>query len=142
MAAYKPPNVSNTIFIEFLQNILFENNQILTLILIGDLNMDLKTSKENDLVNFMLSNDLENCVRGYTRIVSNYYKKKAKFCTTKSLIDVVIHTKNIINKIHNIPCPFSDHNFIVVELKVEASPRLKKSILTRNLSQKTLFIKI
>ena len=68
MAAYKPPNVSNTIFIEFLQNILFENNQILTLILIGDLNMDLKTSKENDLVNFMLSNDLENCVRGYTRL--------------------------------------------------------------------------
>ena len=122
IAAYKSPNVSNTNFIELLQNILFENNQTLPLIIIGDLNIHLKSSKGNGLVNFMLSNDLENCVRGYTRIVSNYYKKKAKFCTTKSLIDVVIHTKNIINKIQNIPCPFSDHNFIAVELKVEASP--------------------
>ena len=53
------------------------------LIIIGDLNMDLKSKKGNDLIQFMISNDLENCVHGYIRIVSNYYQKKEKLLYDK-----------------------------------------------------------
>ena len=129
VAAYKTPSVQNTNFIKFLQDVLFEFNQNQPLIIIRDLNMDHKSKKGNDLIQFMISNDLENCVCGYTRIVSNYYQKKEKYCTTKSLIDVLIHTKNIINRVQNILCTFSDHNFIVSELKFKALSRKRKTII-------------
>ncbi len=111
ICAYKPPDVCNASFLDYLQDIILGLDQNSPLFIVGDLNMDLKSKNGNDLNCFMINNDYKNFVTQYTRIKTNYYKKKDKFITSKTLIDVVIHNKNNIQNIMNINCPYSDHKF-------------------------------
>ena len=126
LSVYKPPNVNNNLFIETLQDIInnYDNKQ--PIFIIGDPNMDLKSSKGDDLKQFIESNDYNNFFSGYTRIATKFYNKKNQYKTSKTLIDVVLHNKNSINKVKNICCPFSNHNFIAIELKLKSSLKNKK----------------
>ena len=134
IATYKPPSTSNEIFLDNLQSYLLHLDPVHPLFIIGDLNMDLKSSKGIDLTNFMIFNNMINYVDDYTRIVSRYSAKQNKFINSKSLLDVVLHNSNLILETASINCPFSDHNFVVVKVDRVKVKSKQRSILTRNLS--------
>ena len=128
LAIYKPPVMNELFFIDELDNLISLLDSSLPLSIIGDLNIDLKSSKGKKLLRFMTGYNLSNFVDEYTRIASKYNNKTNKLETSKSLIDVIFHNYTYINKTLVLPCPFSDHCFVVAELKL---PHVEKSISTR-----------
>ena len=59
--------------------------------------MNLASSDINiDLSNFMNNFDYKNFVNEYTRVVKKFYKNKDKYITSKTIIDVVLHNKDLI----------------------------------------------
>ena len=135
---YKPPKMNEKLFINELDEILCQLDRSLPLFIIGDLNIDLKSSKGQKLLQFMKSNDLSNFVDDYTRVASKYNNNINEFTISRSLIDVIIHNKNIISKTKVVPCPFSDHCFVIAELTLQRAKNVSQSIEVRNLNIKNL----
>ena len=131
---YKPPKMNEKLFINELDEILCQLDRSLPLFIIGDLNIDLKSSKGQKLLQFMKSNDLSNFVDDYTRVASKYNNNINEFTISRSLIDVIIHNKNIISKTKVVPCSFSDHCFVIAELTMQRAKNLSHSIEVRNLN--------
>ena len=129
LTIYKPPILNEKLFIEELDNVISNLDFSLPLFIIGDLNIDLKTSKGANLTRFMNGFNLSNFVDDYTRVSTKYNNKTDKFITSKSLIDVIFHNYSYINKTLVIPCPFSDHCFVAAELTLHSA---ENSISTRN----------
>ena len=67
-----------------------------------------------------------------------YHEKEFKISTSSTLIDVVIHNNDLINNCNVIDCPFSDHRFVMVNLKIEKVKYQKKSIIGRMLTSENL----
>ncbi len=137
--AYKPPDTNNMSFLDYLDSLLFQLNPNEPVLIIGDLNMDLKSSKGMELKNFIIYNNLENKITGYTRICTKFYQKKNEYKTSKSLIDVAITNGDIVNRTKIVGCPFSDHNMILLELSIKPSQiKINNFINCRNLSKNNI----
>lgn len=103
-----------------MENMLCEFNPEESLTVIGDMNMDLATNKGDELRAFMSNwNGMKNYVFEYTRIAETYQKKKQTTNESKTIIDVVYHNKKQVIKTKTVACPFSDHRFVIVKLKLE-----------------------
>ena len=102
--------------------------------------MDLRSSKGNDLANFLMRNDLKNFVNEHTRVCRSYYKEKKKYQTSKSLIDVCISNQDKIIDIKVIGCPFSDHKFLVAAIDLSRTKHTPFVNIGRSLSEKNLLL--
>jgi hypothetical protein len=140
ITAYKSPSKDNNEFLEKLENFLLLLNPYEPLFIFGDLNMDLKSSKGNDLAKFMARNELKNFVDVYTRIFRKYYKETKDYKTSKTLIDVAIHNQKKIIETAAIGCPFSDHHFVIAALDFHSPKLATFSNFGRSLSEKNLFL--
>ncbi len=90
LLSYKSPLTDNNEYIEKLESFLLLLDPREPLFIIGDLNMDLKSIRGADLLNFLIRNNLKNSVEQHTRVCRSYYKDRKKFQTSKTLIDVII----------------------------------------------------
>ena len=138
IATYKPPSKNEIEYLDELENLLCTIDPNQPIFIIGDLNMDLKTKKGKNLINFMKNNDFSNFVKSYTRIDSKFFQNKNKFITSKSLIDVILHNGNSLINTDTLDCPFSDHRFVIANLKFQQAKRTKPFFYGRNLCQKNL----
>ena len=140
LAIYKPPSMNVKHFVDELDNILFQINTSLPLFVIGDLNIDLKSAKGQDFIRYMQNYDLHNHVKEYTRMASRYIKEKDTYSLSKSLIDVIFHNNSFINNTLVVPCPFSDHCFVLADLSLPSVLETKSKKQIRNLNEKNLEI--
>ena len=140
LLSYKSPSTDNNAYLEKLENFLLLLDPREPLFIFGDLNMDLRSSKGIDLLNFLIRNDLKNFVNEHTRVCRSYYKEKKKFQTSKSLIDVCISNQNKVTDIKVIGCPFSDHKFLVAALDFSRAKHTPFVNVGRSLSEKNLLL--
>ena len=138
ISTYKPPSKNDKDYLDDLELLLCDIDQNQPIFIIGDLNMDLKSKKGCNLMDFMDNNQLTNFVDKYTRTDTRFIKKKNKYVTSKSLIDVILHNKNQIIRTQTIGCPFSDHHFVLADLSFPQAKRTKKLFISRNLCLKNL----
>ena len=96
------------------------------LVVVGDLNMDLKSSEGNDLKDFLINNEMKNYVNVHTRIARTFYKKKQKYVESKTLIDVILQNQDKVIDTAVFGCPFSGHSFVIAALDF-SSPKKKNS---------------
>jgi len=97
ISTYKPPSTINQNYLDHLEDFLFKHtDKDDPLFIIGDLNMDLVSDKGDELRDFLTTNDLKNYVVEHTRVQTNYFEKKQKHMTSKTLIDVILHNKSNI----------------------------------------------
>ncbi len=139
--------MSDIDFCDKLEDLIYNYNYNDPMVIMGDLNIDLyditinknfNGSNENQLQNFIKNNNMINYVDQPTRIATIYHEKTNTFTTSKTLIDVILHNNDLINSCNVIDCPFSDHRFVMVNLKIEKLKYEKKSIIARSLTSKNL----
>ncbi len=134
---YKPPNQNDNEFLDELENLIYSFNSNDALFIIGDLNMNLlKTNETNNLSNFMENNLLTNYVTNPTRIAT--IEKNYQLTQTETLIDVIIHNDQLITNCHVVECPFSDHCFVLINIKIAKQQYQLKTIMGRHLTNKNL----
>ncbi len=138
IASYKPPKEQNDEYIEHLESLMINFDPTEPLFIVGDLNMDLLSSAGDDLKEFMISNELKNGVTEPTRTQTSFYKSDNEYRTSSTLIDVILHNQDLIEKTLVIDCPFSDHSFVISSLKIEKVKLEPQSIMCRNLSEPVL----
>lgn len=112
--AYKPPSTRDEDFIEYLDTMLNDMNLNHDLYVIGDLNMNWLCDKGARLREFCLIHNLKNFVEKPTRVQIN----KNNYCTS-SLIDVVLHNGQQIDKTEVIDFAFSDHKMVLVICNID-----------------------
>lgn len=119
---------------------IFTLNLETNLVILGDLNMDLSAENEQNinLLEFLLNNNLNQAVNQPTRICAKYYEKSKKFNCTKTLIDVLIHNNDIVRKVYNINCPFSDHKFVLAKLDLKKKEVKANYFIGRKLTAKNV----
>ena len=147
ISAYKPPKTNNFQFLSTIENFfLSQINLKHPLFIIGDLNLDLLkdegdnyvTDKGLQLHQLLVNYNLKNYITDPTRIA--YYRNKATNDVRKStsLIDVLIHNGDLIDKTKVVGYPNSDHKFILATINVKQMKTNGFSMLSRNLSQKSI----
>ena len=117
---------------------MFEFDPAEPIFIIGDLNMDLACNRGDVLKSFVENFNLKNYVFEYTRVCKKFYKKKNKNNISKTIIDVVLHNSNLVASTKTIDCPFSDHRFVSIKIKLNASKDKKLEIIGRALSEAKL----
>jgi nucleoside diphosphate kinase len=80
--------------------------------------------------------DYNNYVSEYTRVAKRFYNKKNKFMTSKTIIDVVLHNKDLVLSTKVINCPFSDHKYVVATLESKSTRPIEEFCNLRNLNVK------
>jgi hypothetical protein len=140
ISCYKPPIENDENFLTELDDFIFTLNLEDNLIIIGDLNMDLLqgNNQNESLLNFILSNNLDQAVTKPTRICTKYYEKEKRYSCSKSLIDVIIHNNGLVKEVFNIHCGFSDHKFIMAKLDIKKTASKQSYFTGRNLSEKSI----
>ena len=121
IACYKAPDVDEINFLNCAENYIHSLNLNDPLIIVGDLNMNLKKNSKIDinknLSEFLINNCLVNRVEKWTR--NAYLNLNGTMTNTKSLIDVIIENGNYILNTDVIDCPFShDHSFAIAIINV------------------------
>ncbi|RNA03789.1 RNA-directed DNA polymerase from mobile element jockey-like [Brachionus plicatilis] len=132
---YRPPNTKEKDILDKLDDFIHTLNLSEPLFIFGDLNMNYDPKITSNITYFCTSNDLINFIHKPTRVCSKYYKKTNKTKTTSTLIDLLLHNGNLIEETDVIPCPFSDHNFVVASLLIKKPNETYKTIKCRNLCQ-------
>ena len=137
ICTYKPPNkVENNAFFTNLEDYIFTLDPNQPLLIIGDLNEDLLCDKGKDLKQFIDQYSLSNCISKPTRIKACFSNQGVRI--SQSLIDVCLHNNvdqfgfNLLSDV--IGCPFSDHSFICVSLRVSCEKAENEAIYGRNLN--------
>lgn len=101
IAVYRPPDFNSDLYIEEISNYLRQIDKSLDLMIIGDINIDIKNNKceqVNRYKNVMAENGLENCIFGYTReaLRKDVYTRSSidhiYIRTCEDLISSIIHT--------------------------------------------------
>lgn len=134
ISCYKSPSIDDQEFIDELGNILFEFDPAEPLFIIGDLNMDLASSKGDVLKSFLANFNLRNFVFEYTRVCKKFYRKNNKAKSSKTIIDVVLHNSDLITSTKTIDCPFSDHRFVSIKIRLNTLKEKKPECMGRALS--------
>ena len=108
------------------------------LFILGDLNQDLLSSDGKLLAEFIKNYDFTQHVKAFTRVATKHFKASNTFKTSRSLLDVVIHNKDLVKKTLVSYCPFSDHKFVVALLEFKSAKPVESSNMLRKLSVKNL----
>lgn len=128
ISAYKSPSLKDELFLNALQDFLITRDINLPLFIIGDLNMDLANDyKSKNLVNFMNILKLSNYVNVSTRDGKRWNEQKSGFSYTSTILDVVLHNKNLIHSIATIPFYNSDHKIVLTFCDIVIKPNLVKN---------------
>ena len=137
---YNPPSEKDTEFLCSLETFVLSLDLAEPLIITGDLNMDLLCNRGDSLREFMSLMDFTNHVNEPTRIA--FYKNKStnNIRTTKTNIDNVITNGDYVKNTRVISCPFSDHMFVVANLKFESAKTVDQFTYRRDLSDENLEI--
>ena len=116
--SYKQPHLNDTEFCEILEDLIYNFNYNDSMLIMGDLNINLFNKDNNKLLNFINNNNMTNYVDKPTRVATIYHENNNTHTTSETLIDVILHNNDLINNCNVIDCPFSDHKFIMVNLKI------------------------
>ncbi|CAF0989180.1 unnamed protein product [Brachionus calyciflorus] len=136
---YRAPNIKEQFFLDKLDDFIHSLNLDEPLFIIGDLNMDLSTSGNSNINDFIKNNDLINFIQKPTRICTKFYKKTNSTKCSSTLIDLLLHNGDIVAETDVIHCPFSDHQFVVAKLEINKKlPIVLKEISCRNLSSENI----
>jgi hypothetical protein len=138
ISSYKQPHLNDTEFCEILEDLIYNFNYNDSMLIMGDLNINLFNKDNNKLLNFINNNNMTNYVDKPTRVATIYHENNNTHTTSETLIDVILHNNYLINNCNVIDCPFSDHKFIMVNLKIHKLKFEKKSIIARNLTTENL----
>lgn len=138
ISCYKSPKSNDDEFIDELGNILFEFDPAEPMFIIGDLNMDQACNKGDVLKSFLDSFNFKNFVFEFTRVCKKFYKKKNKAKSSKTIIDVVFHNSNLVSSTKTIDCPFSDHRFVSIKIKLKTPKDKKLEFIGRSLPESKL----
>jgi hypothetical protein len=125
-------------YLDELEDLIYSFNANDPLIITGDLNMNLMYKDNNKLASFLTNNNLINYIDKPTRIATVYHENTNTRTTSETLIDVCIHNNDLINDFDVMGCPFSDHCFVLIKLKISTEKQQKKSIIGRNLTRGVL----
>jgi hypothetical protein len=99
--------------------------------IIGDLNQDMLSDKGVRLKSFMNSNHFVNVVKSPTHLQGQ----------NESLIDVVFtNDQNFVEKVDVVDCPFSNHKFVLTQLKFKVDHGCSRSVKARILNAKNLLL--
>ena len=83
--------------------------------------------------------DYNNHVTEFTRVARKFYKKKNKYITSKTIIDVVLHNRDLVQSTKVVNCPYSDHKFVVTKIKLPKNTNnAQSSIMGRMLNEKNV----
>jgi hypothetical protein len=141
ISCYKPPHQNDKIFIDELENLIYSINCNEPLFILGDLNMNIFKKDNFSNINIELSDFINN------NILRNYVNKPTRIATiekngikeqTETLIDVIVHNEDLISDCDVIDCPYSDHCFVVANIKIIKASFEVKSVIGRKLTQKNL----
>ena len=132
IACYKPPSYSEQVFLDGLEELIFSINSDEPLFLIGDMNMDLLTSKGSALASFIANNSLKNFTTDATRIATRHMQQQNRLVESRTLIDVVLHNGSLVNASQVFACPFSDHSFVAVRVATPAPLIKPQTVLGAN----------
>jgi exonuclease III len=132
VATYKPPSTDNKDYLNYLETFIHSNNLNSSWFIIGDLNLDLLSTKGDLLKSFMSDNDLKNFVESPTRVAftKNY--------SSSTLIDVILHNKNNILNTSVIDFPYSDHKIVFCNCNFESLKSETPNRMSRKINAKTL----
>lgn len=135
ITCYKAPHISDLFFLDELEELIysFDNNH--PLFIIGDLNMNLYNDNNINLARFLSNNGLVNFVKNPTRTKSKYYSRHQSVIESSTSIDLVLHNMDLVVDTQCIFCPFSDHDFVQIDLKLIKITTTNRFIFGRNLSQ-------
>jgi len=136
ITAYKSPSSNNIEFLNKLEDFLFLNtDNSEPLFIFGDLNMDLKSEKGDDLKDFLINNDYKNFIDDYTRIATYECSTSGELRTTKTYLDIVLSNSDKVTKTSTFGCFFSDHNFVIASLAYKSSKHIPFTSEGRDLSE-------
>ncbi len=125
--AYKSPSTCDADFLDHLDSVIKNLNLNNNLFIFGDLNMNWLNNYGEQLRNFCTDNGLSNFVLSPTLTVTT------KCNSSGTLIDVLPHNNNSIEKTHVIDFPFSDHCFVLALCKFYSLKPKVKQAYKRNL---------
>ena len=140
IATYKPPVFNNNCFLDEIETRISSIAQNLPIFIIGDLNMDLNSSKGDELTSFMKNNNFFNFVKNSTRTCTRFYSSTESYQTSESLLDVILHNADFVTKTDTFGCPFSDHDIVACCLNIKPSKPVQFYIILRNLCHNNLNI--
>lgn len=127
--SYNPHFEYTNEYLEYLEDRLKLVNGLNPTFIIGDLNHDLLTSHGNNLNNLMLDYNFKTVLSAPTHHQG----------ATSSLIDVVFFNDDeSVLKCINIPCPFSNHDFVITTLKDNSIADINQYIKSRVLNERNL----
>ncbi|RNA01855.1 RNA-directed DNA polymerase from transposon BS [Brachionus plicatilis] len=102
--------------------------------------MNILNGENLNILSFMNNNELINVIESPTRTCWKYNNGINETNKSETLIDVVLHNGNLVEQAKVVNCPFSDHDFIVVNIKMVKPQEAHKTIKCRNLNNKNLEI--
>ncbi len=138
LACYKSPSQHNQLFIDYLDNVISGIDLKDPLFIIGDLNMDLSSANLNPLKEFISLNKFQNFITEPTRVRTRFLKSSNDESSSSTLIDVIIHNKDLIKKTKVVSCPYSDHKFVLASINVDKHKPEPEIIWSRNLSENNI----
>ena len=90
------------------------------------------------LHDFLTNHQLNNFITEPTRVRTKFMTNSNSEKNSSTLIDVLVHNKNLVTDTRVIDCPFSDHKFIVGAINIEKPKVSPQTFWSRNLSEKNL----
>jgi hypothetical protein len=138
ISSYKSPSSKDLDFLTYLDTILLSINLDDPLFIIGDLSMDLLSAKGQPLLDFMEEQKIKNFVNEPTRVSSKFFKSSGVNQHSNTLIDVILHNKDLISCTEVVGCPYSDHNFVLAAIKIVSNKPKSQTIWSRSYSEKNL----
>lgn len=122
IACYKPPDQDDEYFLNEIDDFTFNFDLNENLLIIGDINMNmLEGPKQNqNIIDYLINNDLTQNIKEPTRVCTKYYEKTNEIKCSETILDLVISNNDFISDTHVLACPFSDHKFVQVNLKANA----------------------
>jgi hypothetical protein len=100
--------------------------------------MDLSSANLNPLKEFISLNKFQNFITEPTRVRTRFLKSSNDESSSSTLIDVIIHNKDLIKKTKVVSCPYSDHKFVLASINVDKHKPEPEIIWSRNLSENNI----
>ena len=134
VSSYNPHFKFSPVYLVHLEDLLktFFAKKFTNLTLIGDLNQDLLSINGDNLKSLMSAFNLKSHMNSPTRIACR--KIAGTDHLSETCIDVGYSNSNLISSLECVPCPFSDHNFVILSLDAKCTNFSPSSVETRALN--------
>jgi hypothetical protein len=100
--------------------------------------MDLLSENPNPLKDFISFNKFLNLIEEPTRVRTRFFKASGDGSASSTLLDVLIHNKDLVIETKVVACPYSDHKFIVAAIKTDKDKPEPEIFWSRNLSENNI----